>query len=181
MITNQSFTETLEKQGALSTVSGQQSILFPSMSLNNYFLLTPYGNRMLQTGKSWFWKLWAQADRVYSSISVWEVMFHKSNPDHLFTCSQDGSVWQWNGSSMNSPAMDVSHILNPNPQPREDDNTRNAATPWLSADVSKHKIETFSLLPYNRLPVNSLDVSSRNLVCGTDGDAVYIVKNLDIG
>ena len=56
----------------------------------------------------------------------------------------------------------------------------NTPTPWLSADASKHKIETFSLLPYNRSPVNSLDVTGQNLVCGTDGEAVYILENLEL-
>ena len=109
-------------------------------------------------------------------------MFHKSNPDHLFTCSQDGSVWQWNGSPMKSTPMDISQLLNPALQHNGDTRgTSSVTTPWLSADASKHKIETFSLLPYNRLPVNSLDVSSRNLVCGTDCEAIYTVTNLDIG
>ena len=108
-------------------------------------------------------------------------MFYTANPDHLFTCSQDGAIWQWNGSSMKTPSMDISRILNPSTtaaQNGADEN--NAPTPWLSADASKHKIETFSLLPYNRSPVNSMDVTGQNLVCGTDGEAVYILENLDL-
>ena len=116
-------------------------------------------------------------------------MFHHSNPDHLFTCSQDGSIWQWNGSSMKTSTMDISRILNPNLFVAENfssngigtDGSHSITTPWLSADTSKHKIETFSLLPYNRLPVNSLDVCARNLVCGTDGEAVYVLEDLDLG
>lgn len=117
-------------------------------------------------------------------------MFHNSNPDHLFTCSQDGSVWQWNGSSMKTPSMDISRILNPtfggtqNGVANGDTphgNHDNATTPWFSADVSKDKIETFSLLSNNRLPVNSVDVSACNLVCGTDGEAVYVLENLELG
>lgn len=26
---------------------------------------------------------------------VWEVHFHPTNPDHLFTCSEDGSLLHW--------------------------------------------------------------------------------------
>lgn len=32
-------------------------------------------------------------------LSVWEVHFHPSNPDHLFTCSEDGSLWHWDAST----------------------------------------------------------------------------------
>lgn len=30
---------------------------------------------------------------------VWEVHFHPSKPDHLFTCSEDGSLWHWDASA----------------------------------------------------------------------------------
>jgi len=29
---------------------------------------------------------------------VWEVRFHPSHPTHLFTCSNDGSLWHWDSS-----------------------------------------------------------------------------------
>ena len=61
------------------------------------------------------------------------------------------------------------------------DGSHSITTPWLSADASKHKIETFSLLPFNRLYLWTLDVCVRNLVCGTDGEAVYVMENLDLG
>ena len=40
-------------------------------------------------------------------LSVWEVKFHESYPDNLFSCSEDGSVWHWDGSNINAPAMAV--------------------------------------------------------------------------
>lgn len=120
---------------------------------------------------------------VNSLCLVWEVMFYAANPDHLFTCSQDGAIWQWNGSSMKAPSIDINKILNPSTPgiPNASSNMSSTPTPWLSADASKHKIETFSLLPYNRPAVNSMDVTGQNLVCGTDGEAVYILDNLDLG
>ncbi|KFP03275.1 Nucleoporin Nup43, partial [Calypte anna] len=30
---------------------------------------------------------------------MWEVHFHPSNPDHLFTCSEDGALWHWDTST----------------------------------------------------------------------------------
>jgi len=31
---------------------------------------------------------------------VWEVRFHPTHPSHLFTCSNDGSVWHWDSSDI---------------------------------------------------------------------------------
>lgn len=53
-------------------------------------------------------------------------------------------------------------------------------SPWLSVDATKHKMETFSLLPYNRLSINSLDIQSRHLLSGSDCEAIFIVKDLVI-
>ncbi|XP_052236910.1 nucleoporin Nup43-like isoform X2 [Dreissena polymorpha] len=33
---------------------------------------------------------------------MWEVLFHPASPDHLFTCSEDGSVWHWDSSAVTS-------------------------------------------------------------------------------
>jgi hypothetical protein len=33
---------------------------------------------------------------------VWEVRFHPSNPTHLFSCSNDGSLFHWDSSEANS-------------------------------------------------------------------------------
>ena len=33
------------------------------------------------------------------SALVWEVHFHPTNPDHLFTCSEDGSLLHWEMTS----------------------------------------------------------------------------------
>ncbi len=40
-------------------------------------------------------------------IAVWELKFHASHPDNLFSCSEDGSVWHWDGSNINSAAPGV--------------------------------------------------------------------------
>ena len=36
---------------------------------------------------------------------VWELKFHRTSPDHLFTCSDDGSVWHWDGSQINAASI----------------------------------------------------------------------------
>ena len=38
-------------------------------------------------------------------IVVWEVKFHKTNSDHLFTCSEDGAVWHWDSSLVGASHM----------------------------------------------------------------------------
>ena len=57
---------------------------------------------------------------------------------------------------------------------------QSSTTAWLYVDANKHKIETFSLLPFNRLPVNTIDIESRTLLCGTDGEAIIMVKEIPI-
>ncbi|CAG5120320.1 unnamed protein product, partial [Candidula unifasciata] len=36
---------------------------------------------------------------------MWEVKFHPHNPNHLFTCSDDGSLWHWDGSAFTSDPL----------------------------------------------------------------------------
>lgn len=52
--------------------------------------------------------------------------------------------------------------------------------PWLSNDAVKHRMEVTQLMPLLHLPVNSLDLNRSRLVCGSDTEAVYIIKNLPI-
>ena len=53
-------------------------------------------------------------------------------------------------------------------------------SPWLSVDATKHRLETYSLLPYNRLSINSLDIESKHLVCGCDSEVIFILQDLVI-
>ena len=39
---------------------------------------------------------------LFVYIAVWEVRFHPTHSDNLFTCSDDGSIWHWDGTSMSS-------------------------------------------------------------------------------
>ena len=49
------------------------------------------------------------------------------------------------------------------------------SSPWLSIDSSRNKMEIFSLLPNQNLPVNTLDIESQTLICGTDEEAIYAI------
>ncbi|XP_055887410.1 nucleoporin Nup43-like isoform X2 [Biomphalaria glabrata] len=102
--------------------------------------------------------------------AMWEVKFHPHNPNHLFTCSDDGSLWHWDGSSTDP----VSSFTGT----KGKDSTRQGGaivSPWLSLETSRHKLDISSLLPNKSLPVNSLDIDTSTLLCGTDSETIYSV------
>ncbi|EDO33534.1 predicted protein [Nematostella vectensis] len=114
------------------------------------------------------------------SAEVWEVKFHPQKADHLFTCSEDGSVWQWDGTSMSAPSgHSTLHGITSNTL-----NLTSAAdtsvSPWLSVDATKHRMETYSLLADNRLSINCLDIESRHLLCGSDCEAIFVIYDMVI-
>lgn len=114
---------------------------------------------------------------------VWEVKFHPQKPDHLFTCSEDGSLWQWDGTSMATSSLAPNQTFNPSMTGNLSmvngmDMSASAVSPWLSVDATKHRMETFSLLSDNRLSINSLDIESRHLVCGCDCEAIFVICDL---
>lgn len=94
------------------------------------------------------------------SGDMWEVRFHPSYPDNLFTCSEDGSVWQWDVSMIKKTlqAADVN--------------------PWLCINAAKQKMDISSLIPENIMPVNTIDIVANILLCGTDGEAIHVIKNV---
>ncbi|KTG03346.1 hypothetical protein cypCar_00014519 [Cyprinus carpio] len=51
---------------------------------------------------------------------------------------------------------------------------------WLAGDSSKNRLEATHMLPSQTLSVNSLDVLEQCLVCGTDGEAVYVHRQLPV-
>ncbi|CAB1342870.1 unnamed protein product [Coregonus sp. 'balchen'] len=51
---------------------------------------------------------------------------------------------------------------------------------WLTGDSSKGRLETTHMLPSQTLSVNSLDVLGQCLVCGTDGEAIYVNRRVPI-
>lgn len=112
------------------------------------------------------------------SAEMWEVHFHPTDPEHLFTCSEDGSLLHWEtstpadmpsflqggkNSSMASRSVLSSSGGNPS-----------LVSAWLSGDSSKTRLETTHMLPSQTLSVNSLDVLGSSLVCGTDGEAIFV-------
>lgn len=114
------------------------------------------------------------------TAEIWEVHFHPTNPDHMFTCSEDGSLLHWETSSGSDTPLFLqgrnSSML-----------SRSATAPaggqslvsaWLNGDSSKGRLETTHMLPSQTLSVNSVDVLGQCLVCGTDEEAVYIHRRV---
>lgn len=177
--------------------------------------------------------------------AVWDVHFHPTYPNSLFSCAQDGSLWHWDASLSSSSASvaatsSLSQHLSSNPRqlasysshapsnallshaagssqspllatglltnqrPTTADGSslnghlsttttgRTAVeetpgessfvgtSPWLSGAIQQGKVEIVNLLPDNRLSVNSLDIESRHLICGTDGEALFIIPDLNL-
>ncbi|XP_054768862.2 nucleoporin Nup43-like [Lytechinus pictus] len=124
---------------------------------------------------------------------VWDVKFHPTNPNNLFTCSDDGTVLHWDAtkghSSTGSAFRNINTPTGPNPSsnlllrgstrtaPPVDSET---SSPWLSSETTSNQLEINHVLPGNCNPVNSLDVEGPQLICGTDGEALYYIPNMNI-
>ncbi|NXN91523.1 NUP43 protein, partial [Rhinopomastus cyanomelas] len=110
---------------------------------------------------------------------MWEVHFHPSNPDHLFTCSEDGSLWHWDASADVTEKPSFLH-QGGRSTTYFSHNTINQSvvSAWLSNDPAKDRMEITNLVPHQTLSVNSLDVLGPCLVYGTDAEAIYVNRQL---
>lgn len=119
------------------------------------------------------------------SADMWEVHFHPSHPAHLFTCSNDGSLWHWDSSGM---ALNTAAGLLANPATASKGASSSsstvsdaAANSWLLGDAAKRHVVVKDLLTgANMLSVNSVDVLDNCLVCGTDAEQICVMRNLAI-
>ncbi|XP_064365238.1 nucleoporin Nup43 isoform X2 [Dromaius novaehollandiae] len=110
---------------------------------------------------------------------MWEVHFHPSNPDHLFTCSEDGSLWHWDTSTSVAEKPSFLH-QGGRSTTYFSHNTINQSlvSAWLSNDPTKDRMEITNLIPNQTLSVNSLDILGPCLVYGTDAEAIYVNRHL---
>jgi len=126
---------------------------------------------------------------------VWDVVFHPNHPDHLFTCSDEGKVLHWDAGSAgsaegkradknNKSLFNASTTSRGGPLSVGGGRGGGAQSPWISTgslNDKKSNVVTSSLLPsYFNMPVNSVDVESDILLCGTDAEAVFTIRNLNI-
>ena len=125
---------------------------------------------------------------------VWDVVFHPNHPDHLFTCSDEGKVLHWDAGSAgasegkrgdkNKSLFNASTASRGGPLSVGGGGGGGSQSPWISTgslNDKKSNVVTSSLLPsYFNMPVNSVDVESDILLCGTDAEAVFAIRNLNI-
>ena len=53
--------------------------------------------------------------------------------------------------------------------------------PWVGLDATKHRaLSVTDVVTGNTMPVNTLDIESATLLCGTDGEQIYTIRNLVI-
>lgn len=104
---------------------------------------------------------WGGGAHPFPSSAVWEAKFHRSYPDQLFTCCQDGSLWHWDASSVDAGGS-----------------TQRSS--WLLGAIACGKVDIVNHLPHNTLSVNSCDIESRHLLCGTDGEAIFVIMDLKL-
>ena len=77
---------------------------------------------------------------VLYTIPVLDIQFHKQQPDHLFTSSEDGSLWHWDGSQSSTKL-------------------------WLTSSASKGQTDICNLLSSNSSPVKfDVELSSNNML-----------------
>nr|XP_015803110.2 nucleoporin Nup43 isoform X2 [Nothobranchius furzeri] len=118
------------------------------------------------------------------SAEMWEVHFHPTNPDHLFTCSEDGSLLHWETSSHSDMPSFLQGSRNSSVTSRSAmalaGGNQSLISAWLNGDSSKSRLETTHMLPSQTLSVNSLDVLGQCLVCGTDGEAIFTNKQVPV-
>uniref|UniRef100_A0A3Q1F137 Nucleoporin 43 n=1 Tax=Acanthochromis polyacanthus TaxID=80966 RepID=A0A3Q1F137_9TELE len=118
------------------------------------------------------------------SAEMWEVHFHPTNPDHLFTCSEDGSLLHWETSSHSEMPSFLQGGRNSSMMSRSAmapaGGNQSLINAWLSGDSSKGRLETSHMLPSQTLSVNSLDVLEQCLVCGTDGEAIFVNRQVPV-
>ena len=95
--------------------------------------------------------------------AVWDVHFHPINPNHLFTCSNDGCLWHWDATKVTSSMRSARD---------------SAISPWLMGDVLANGMDVINSIPNNILPINSLDILSKHLVAGADSEAIYVISDM---
>ena len=112
--------------------------------------------------------------------SVLEVHFHQQQPEHMFSCSQNGDVWHWNGSNISiRPSANILSFGNqiPSSQPNAQ-SANDTACPWMNSEAVKNRVETQSLMTRQSLPVNTIDVLGNSILIGGDNEAIYLIPNV---
>ena len=129
-----------------------------------------------------FWDLRRQTHPVTllnaHQQSVNEIHFHLQQPEHMFSCSQSGDIWHWNGSNIaTKPSASILNFGNQSSNQITSSNN-DTACPWMNSEAVKNRVETQSLMAHQNLPVNTLSVMGNAVLVGGDNEAIYIIPNI---
>jgi len=122
-----------------------------------------------------FWDLRGNQDYPLSVVkahsdAVSEVHFHDQQPDHMFSCSQSGDVWHWNGSSVAKNASTTSGVFN----------TSSVQNIWLNSELVKNRVDTKPLMAKQALPVNSMSVFGSSILVAGDSEAIFVIPEVTL-
>lgn len=136
----------------------RHTILLTRQVIRNIFLKAHRAGWLclLLNGSIWYINLFIWQD----NITVTPIIH---NPNCTF-CSPGGRNTSIVSRSATAPAGGNQSLINA----------------WLTGDSSKGHLETTHMLPTQMLSVNSLDVLGQCLVCGTDGEAIYVNRHVPI-
>jgi len=118
-----------------------------------------------------FWDLRGQQDYPLSVVkahsdAVSEVHFHDHQPDHMFTCSQSGDVWHWNGTVAKSSYF-------------AQNSSEDMGCIWLNSEF-KNRVDTKPVLAKQPLPANSMSIYGSNVLVAGDNEAIYVIPKIDL-
>ena len=129
-----------------------------------------------------FWDLRTQVHPVTllnaHEQSVSEIQFHEQQPEHMFSCSQNGDVWHWNGSNISGKIFNELNFGNQMTHNHSNSAILDTASQWLNSEAVKNRVETQSMMAQQALPVNSIDVIGNTMLIGGDNEAMYLIPNI---
>jgi len=113
---------------------------------------------------------------------IWSIQFHPVYPSHLFSCSNDGSLWQWDYLT---PDNSTASLLTGRTGGHVMDVAMETGSDWTTA--SDRQISVKSLLTRSvgssgdlLSSVNCLDTCANRLVCGTDSEQLVYIDKLNV-
>jgi len=122
-----------------------------------------------------FWDLRGNQDYPLSVVkahtdAVSEVHFHEQQPDHMFSCSQSGDVWHWNGSNVAKNSSTTSGVFN----------TSSVQNIWLNSELVKNRVDTKPLMAKQALPVNSMSIHGSSVLVAGDSEAIFVIPDVGL-
>jgi len=99
------------------------------------------------------------------SEAINEIGFHRSEPSKMFTCAENGDLWQWHQNTF--PNIDGFRSV-----------AADTEVPWLNGERAKNNITVTALVNGNRMGINSFDSFKNKVVAAGDNEAVYLVEQL---